>query len=85
MATTRRRQKGTDNNQLNKAMGTGMVTATGIVPAAVKATVTAGGGGGGGEDDDTTTAATAGNDDGGNDHMDDGRGWGGWMKSTGKV
>ncbi len=68
------------HNQLKKAMATAMATAT----AAAKAMVPAGGGGSG-VDNDTTIAATAGNDVGGNDDMDDGRGWGDGMPSTGKV
>ncbi len=87
MATTRRRQKSLDNNQLKKATATAMATATatatGTATAAAKAMVTAGGGsGGGGNDDTTTTAATAGNNDG---DMDDGRGRpGGWDEKRGK-
>ena len=69
MATTRRRQKGTDNNQLKKATATATAMATAAAKAMVMGMVTAGGSGGDndGNNDNTTTAATASDDDGGND------------------
>ena len=59
MATTRRRQKSTDKNQLKKATATATAIAMATATVTVTATVTACGGGGGSNDATTAAMATA--------------------------